>query len=66
MATRVDVEELKPGLIIFRRSEVKRRRNWYCRIKVPGEDRYKSVSLRTSDITAARERAFGRRGEGAR
>lgn len=58
MATRVDVEELKPGLIIFRRSEVKKRRNWYCRIKLPGEDRYKSVSLQTSDISAARERAF--------
>lgn len=58
MATRIDVEELKPGLIIFRRSEVKKRRNWYCRIKLPGEDRYKSISLRTPDITAARERAF--------
>jgi integrase len=58
MATRVDVEELKPGLIIFRRSEVKRRRNWYCRIKLPGEDRYKSVSLRTPDLTDARARAF--------
>ena len=58
MATRVDVEELKPGLIIFRRSEVKRRRNWYCRIKLPNEDRYKSVSLRTPDLTDARARAF--------
>lgn len=58
MATRIDVEELKPGLIIFRRSEVKKRRNWYCRIKLPDQDRYKSVSLRTSDVTSARERAF--------
>lgn len=29
-----DKEELKPGLVIFRRADVQHR-NWYCRIKVP-------------------------------
>jgi integrase len=53
----VDTQELKPGLIIFRRADVKHR-NWYCRIKVPRTDRYKTVSLKTADIDAARERAF--------
>jgi len=57
MAFLVDTQELKPGLIIFRRADVKHR-NWYCRIKLPHGDRYKSVSLKTADIDAARERAF--------
>lgn len=57
MSFLVDVQELKPGLIIFRRADVKHR-GWYCRIKVPDADRYKSISLKTSDIDAARERAF--------
>ena len=29
-----DTQELKPGLIIFRRGDVKHR-NWYCRVKLP-------------------------------
>lgn len=53
----IDTQELKPGLIIFRRGDVKHR-NWYCRVKLPKTDRYKTVSLKTSDIDAARERAF--------
>jgi integrase len=57
MSFLVDVQELKPGLIIFRRADVKHR-NWYCRIKLPKQDRYKSVSLKTADIDAAKERAF--------
>lgn len=57
MAFLTDVQELKPGLIIFRRTDVKHR-NWYCRIKVPQSSSYKSVSLKTADIDAARERAF--------
>ncbi len=48
-----DKEELKPGLIIFRRADVEHR-NWYCRIKVPKADRYKTISLKTADIGAAR------------
>lgn len=57
MAFMIDKEELKPGLIIFRRTDVGHR-NWYCRIKLPKADRYKTYSLRTSTIEAARERAF--------
>jgi integrase len=53
----VDKQELKTGLIIFRRSDVKHR-NWYCRIKVPKEDRYKTISLETPDIHKARDDAF--------
>ena len=52
-----DKEELKPGLIIFRRADVQHR-NWYCRMKLPHADRYKTVSLKTSDIGDARNRAF--------
>lgn len=57
MAFVTDKEELKPGLIIFRRADVQHR-NWYCRVKLPRADRYKTVSLKTSDIHTARERAF--------
>ncbi len=53
----LDPQELKPGLILFRRGDVKHR-NWYCRIKVPKADRYKTVCLRTADINSAKERAF--------
>jgi integrase len=52
-----DKEELKPGLIIFRRQDVQHR-NWYCRVKLPKVDRYKTVSLKTEDIQAARDKAF--------
>jgi hypothetical protein len=57
MAFLTDTQELKPGLIIFRRADVKHH-NWYCRIKVPKEDRYKTVSLKTSDINEAKEKAY--------
>lgn len=57
MAFIIDKEELKPGLIIFRRSDVARR-NFYCRIKLPKTDRYKTISLKTSDIHQARDRAY--------
>ena len=57
MAFITDKEELKPGLIIFRRADVEHR-NFYCRIKLPKADRYKTYSLKTADINAARERAF--------
>ncbi|MBI4082618.1 MAG: site-specific integrase [Candidatus Lambdaproteobacteria bacterium] len=57
MAFLTDTQELKPGLIIFRRADVKHR-NWYCRIKVPQQDRYKTVSLKTSDLNEARDKAF--------
>ena len=57
MAFVTDKAELKPGLIIFRRGDVDHRM-WYCRMKLPKADRYKTVSLKTTDISAARERAF--------
>ncbi|HWA89787.1 MAG TPA: hypothetical protein VG889_07120 [Rhizomicrobium sp.] len=57
MAFLQDTQELKPGLIIFRRSDVAHHR-WYCRVRVPGEDRYKTFSLRTTDVEAARSAAF--------
>jgi integrase len=52
-----DKEELKPGLVIFRRTDVLHR-NWYCRVKLPKSDRYKTLSLKTADITLARDRAY--------
>lgn len=57
MAFLSDKEELKPGLIIFRRTDVQHR-NFYCRVKLPKADRYKTISLKTSDVGTARERAF--------
>jgi integrase len=62
MAFITDKEELKPGLIIFRRSDVQHH-NWYCRVKLPKADRYKTVSLKTSDINAARSLAWDQDGE---
>ena len=57
MAFVTEKEELKPGLIIFRRGDVEHRM-WYCRMKMPKAERYKTVSLKPSDKEAARERAF--------
>jgi len=56
MAFVTDKEELKPGLIIFRRADVDHR-NWYCRVKLPKADRYKTISLRTADVGVARHLA---------
>jgi integrase len=52
----IDKQELHPGLIIFRRGDVKHH-NWYCRIKIPKEDRYKTISLETADINEAKKKA---------
>lgn len=57
MAFVTDKEELKPGLIIFRRGDVTHR-NFYCRIKLPKEDRYKTFSLKTAEIITARQMAY--------
>jgi integrase len=57
MAFVTDKSELKPGLVLFRRGDVDHRM-WYCRMKMPKADRYKTVSLKTTDIEVARERAF--------
>ncbi len=51
----VDKEELKPGLIIFRRGDVAHR-NFYCRIKLPKVDRYKTFSLKTPEAVKAQRR----------
>jgi integrase len=57
MAFIVDKEVLKSGLIIFRRGDVEHR-NFYCRIKPPKEDRYKTISLHTADRELARGEEF--------
>ena len=57
MAFVTEKSELKPGLILFRRGDVGHRM-WYCRMKMPKADRYKTVSLKTTDIDAAKEKAF--------
>lgn len=62
MAFITDKEELKTGLIIFRRGDVAHR-NFYCRIKLPNEDRYKTYSLKTADLSRAREEAFEKAAE---
>ncbi len=62
MAFVTDKEELKPGLIIFRRADVQHR-NWYCRVKLPKADRYKTVSLKTDDVNVARTLAWDQDGE---
>jgi integrase len=57
MAFIIEKEALKSGLIIFRRGDVIHR-NFYCRIKLPMEDRYKTIALGTSDRETARDKAF--------
>ena len=57
MAFVTDKSELKPGLIFLRRGDVEHRM-WYCRMKMPKANRYKTVSLKTTDIDVARKRAF--------
>lgn len=53
----IDVKELKPGLVLFHRTDVQHN-NWYCRIKLPKADRYKTISLRTPSEETASERAY--------
>ena len=57
MAFITDKEKLKSGLIIFRRGDVAHR-NFYCRIKLPKEDRYKTIALGTADRQTAHDQAF--------
>jgi len=57
MAFMLDPQEIKPGLVLFRRSDVQHKQ-WYCRIKIPNVDRYKTIALKTADINVARDRAF--------
>jgi integrase len=53
----VDTQELKRGLVIFRRADVKHL-GWYCRIRLPNGRRYKSIALKTAHLNEAREKAF--------
>lgn len=53
----LDKEQIKPGLIIFRRGDVGHD-NYYCRVRIRGEDRYKTISLKTSDRNTARDLAM--------
>jgi integrase len=52
----LDRTEIQSGIIIYRRSDVVHH-DWYCRLKVPEQNRYKYVSLDTPDITLARDKA---------
>lgn len=53
----LDKEQIKPGLIIFRRGDVGHE-NFYCRVRIQNEDRYKTIALRTADRRAARDLAM--------
>lgn len=53
----IEQQELKPGLILFKRGDVQHQK-WYCRMKIAGEDRYKTVSLKTTDLHDARDKAY--------
>ena len=55
-------QELKPGLVIFQRSDVQHN-DWYCRIKVPNVDKYKLCSLKTTDVNAAKSAAWKEEGK---
>jgi integrase len=59
MSFLTDVQELKTGLIIFRRTDVEHQ-NWYCRVRVPDEtvNRYKTISLKTPNEREAKDKAF--------
>jgi integrase len=57
MAFLTDLQELKPGLVLFRRTDVKHH-NWYCRIRLPNAERYKTISLKTPHLNEARDKAF--------
>jgi integrase len=57
MAFLKDLQELKSGLEIFRRPDVKHH-DWYCRLYLKGTRRYKIVALKTPNIDTAKERAF--------
>jgi integrase len=56
MAFITDKEEITPGLIIFKRADVAHA-NFYCRMKLPDADRYKTVSLKTPYVEDARRLA---------
>jgi integrase len=52
-----DKEQIKAGLIIFRRGDVGHDQ-YYCRVRIQNEDRYKTISLKTSDRQSALDEAL--------
>ena len=52
-----DKEVVKKGVNIFRRGDVAHD-NFYCRVRIENEDRYKTISLGTADRQTARDRAM--------
>ena len=52
-----DKEQVKAGLIIFRRGDVGHDQ-YYCRVRIQNEDRYKTISLKTSDRQTALDDAL--------
>ncbi len=52
-----DKEQIKAGLIIFRRGDVGHDQ-FYCRVRIQNEDRYKTISLHTTDRQTARDLAM--------
>src|SRR3990167_3931670 len=62
MAFVTDKEELKHGLIIFRRGDLQAR-DWYCRVRLPKATRYKTIALKTPDVTTARTLAYDHESE---
>ena len=59
MAFHIDEEELKPDLILFKRSDVKHLM-WYCRIEMSQADPYKTVALKTGDRDIVRQQTLER------
>ena len=57
MAFLTDVTKLKDDQILFRRGDVQHSK-WYCRMKVPGVDRYKTVALKIESLREAQDKAF--------
>lgn len=58
----IDKEVLNKGLIIFRRGDVQHR-EFYCRVRVQHERRYKTVALMTEDKATARTLAHDKQAE---
>lgn len=57
-----DKEVLNKGLILFRRGDVQHR-EFYCRVRVQHERRYKTIALRTADVSTARTMAYDAQAE---
>lgn len=56
LAFLTDVTKIKDDLIIFRRTDVQHSK-WYCRMKLPGVDRY-NIALKIESLRDAQEKAL--------